>query len=802
VAFGGAYERPEFRGPVVELAEAEQTPAEAKAQQRRRIAATAAVAATVAATGDEGDGSAVGQVPAKAARATAAGAILSALVAFLAVQRARVRSWLSTQLRTRQPSVPLDDVAALIDEEERRGAEFEKRSAARFARDLTTALAIPDKAAREAAIRGITSREQRYARQRDEAMAARAFAAVDRIVLKGESPQGAYWWNDPTVSEHTAGCLIMGGKFWPWAVLDRVHPPRHGGCPCRLRGYGEAIADGLMSPGDVVDVQTAIRRAAHVVMEGVLTVEMPEDAEALIEAAGGRDLLELRGGLLEAGLVADESMLDRLLDETDLSEAFNPTQARWPKGHPKAGQWRPKVGGSGFGARTSAGWLKRDLDELRTMAAPQHVGTSRTGDGPEVPVMHTPSSPAELRAVGARVAAVADRHGAHHAYRQRIDELHVERRKLSDAHSDRLDAAGGISHFFDEEDAAAKRAGREPDNSAVVARMDALRPEAERERLRAIDAEVQRLLPAEEQARVDALLGVLAEIRPMGGTKLNVSKVEGADRIQQREELPASLREASRYVPRAWLDDSNAKGSIRFVVSEERAHHLLEDKRGADTPGMGHAEQEKSVDELLKRDGWKFAGYEMGVFPVLRDPEGKLHAISWSGAATTTIGVGPNRHEVGADPQHFEAGARKPYVPPPIDSKIRVKAGDPSTLLHELAHRFEQVYGEPNALSGQRPLMAATQRFLRDRRGAEMARQLDELRPGHGYEPHERAWEDEFVDPYIGKDYGARATEVLTMGMQMLFFPTYGREFDPPKSRGRKGDAEMRDFILGVMAAL
>jgi hypothetical protein len=116
------------------------------------------------------------------------------------------------------------------------------------------------------------------------------------------------------VIEHTAGCLIMGGKFWPWQVLDRVHPPRHAGCPCRLVGYGDAITDGLLNPGAVMDAQTAIRRAAGVVMEGVLLVE-PEDAEALIEAAGGRELMETRCALIREGLVADESALDRLLSE-------------------------------------------------------------------------------------------------------------------------------------------------------------------------------------------------------------------------------------------------------------------------------------------------------------------------------------------------------------------------------------------------------------------------------------------------------------------------------------------------------
>lgn len=278
------------------------------AEQRRRAAAAAVAGGTLVVVGDP---EASPDVPAASARAAAAGAILAALVAYLTTQRARMRGWLVEQMRKRAPAVGVDDIERVLGEEEARQAEFERKQAERFARDLTTALAIPDAAQREGAVRGLTAREQRYARQRDEAMAARAFAAIDRVVIRAQSPMGAFWKLDPTVIEHTAGCLIMGGKFWPWQVLDRVHPPRHAGCPCRLLGYGEALAEGLMSAGQVIDVQTAVRRAAAVVMEGALIVE-PADAEALIEAAGGRELMELRCALLEAGL-ANEAALDERL---------------------------------------------------------------------------------------------------------------------------------------------------------------------------------------------------------------------------------------------------------------------------------------------------------------------------------------------------------------------------------------------------------------------------------------------------------------------------------------------------------
>jgi hypothetical protein len=97
------------------------------------------------------------------------------------------------------------------------------------------------------------------------------------------------------VKEHTAGCLIMGGKFWPWSVLDRVHPPRHPGCPCRLLSYGEAVASGDMKAGDVPNVADAVKDARGVVMEAAV-------ADSILEE------LDLRDRLIEAGLATPEGL--------------------------------------------------------------------------------------------------------------------------------------------------------------------------------------------------------------------------------------------------------------------------------------------------------------------------------------------------------------------------------------------------------------------------------------------------------------------------------------------------------------
>lgn len=281
------------------------------AKTAAEVAAAAAAARAARAAGDQS----VPNLPSAAARTAAAAAIISALGAFLMRRRARAREWLTVELSKRavaKGKAQGDDViAGLIDLEQQREEAFAQKAALRMARDLPLALAIPDAAQREAAVAGLLRREQTYARQRSESMAARAFAAIDRVVLKGQSPQGAFWRLDPNVSEHTAGCLLMGGKFWPWKVLDRIHPPRHNGCPCRLLGYGEAIGEGLMRAGDVQDVTAAVRAAAHIVMEGILMPGEWDDVQGLlVEAYGSMEVVQMRQALIEQGLTTAERFDD------------------------------------------------------------------------------------------------------------------------------------------------------------------------------------------------------------------------------------------------------------------------------------------------------------------------------------------------------------------------------------------------------------------------------------------------------------------------------------------------------------
>jgi hypothetical protein len=207
--------------------------------------------------------------------------------------------WVRQQATSR--GATQEDVLKVIADETDRQAEFERKVRQRVTRDVGRILGGPgtEKEQRAQLVK-VLSRERRYARQRSVAQAVRAFAALDRTVLKRESPSGAFWWLG-VAKTHTPDCVAMAGKFWPWAALDVFHPPTHAGCRCSLHSYGEAVAAGWMRPGDVQD-----ERAAMAAMRA---------ARALLEeaAAVGLDLREL-------GLVSGEDFdraIQRVLGEGD-----------------------------------------------------------------------------------------------------------------------------------------------------------------------------------------------------------------------------------------------------------------------------------------------------------------------------------------------------------------------------------------------------------------------------------------------------------------------------------------------------
>ena len=175
-------------------------------------------------------------------------AILTGMRRFFARKSQDEIPFIHALIRSRYPTATEQDIAAVVREEMDRETVFQRRALARTERDLNLANAITDERLRRQKIEAIMRRERRYVEQHQKAMADRVIAAHERRLLRLTSPRGAYWKMSPWVKEHTLDCLAMGGKFWPWAVLDIIHPPLHPGCPCMLYGEDEAKREGWLTP--------------------------------------------------------------------------------------------------------------------------------------------------------------------------------------------------------------------------------------------------------------------------------------------------------------------------------------------------------------------------------------------------------------------------------------------------------------------------------------------------------------------------------------------------------------------------
>lgn len=100
------------------------------------------------------------------------------------------------------------------------------------------------------------------------------------------------------------------------------------------------------------------------------------------------------------------------------------------------------------------------------------------------------------------------------------------------------------------------------------------------------------------------------------------------------------------------------------------------------------------------------------------------------------------------------------------------------TSFHELGHRFERV------VSGLRDQEAE---FYNRRTAGESLQWL-----GPGYDRSEKSRRDKFESPYMGKDYGGSAYELVSMGFQYAFTEPHKLAKDP----------DMQSWIYGLLALM
>ena len=624
----------------------------------------------------------------------------------------------------------------------------------------------------------------------------------------------------------------------------------------------------------------------------------------------------------EAMIAAIEQMTGET-SNVELEEAFNPNQARFPKGHPKAGQWRPKlVTGAG---RVAPGHLERDMLNLM---ADITVAQDAHGD-------HQPES--QVRAIGEQVEKVALRYSARKTYEKRLADIKAERKAIQDPMWDKWEKLSPTLT---------------PEQWKEAEVRDLLTP-AESKKLADLADEEIRTRRQRDFADRDAMLGVLQRIRPMGGrlktggfsvddsgdNSIYVDYLTGDQTDSEVEDainadLNASLKQVLKVIPKAWLDDTNSKGTVSWLFSMDRAWASTTADQ-AKRPDDSFREMENGVDQALKGrllvgqvdqaahdvmeiegdpyphkapkqetiDAWRERRAERlqtlakqrytwvgrvrtnnypdkGLWAVVRGADdkrdyyvdwgGDLHlvsnpakqsgvqdvipgrrddrrvkgpipitgqqqqqidlAISRGGAyagmydgrypvlrreGTVEGGIGPyaeiydwvddngvmkNLRDPRVGPKNFDPAKwdRSAPLPPVLaasqNTQIKIDPREKAILLHELSHRMEIVYGSENQ-AGYNPIPSATHAWRARRTRGENTQKLDYLYPNSDYRGDEITYPDEFVDAYIGKLYPGQATEVLSMGMDMLWFPRYSE-------RDINQDPDMRQLILGLQATL
>lgn len=107
------------------------------------------------------------------------------------------------------------------------------------------------------------------------------------------------------------------------------------------------------------------------------------------------------------------------------------------------------------------------------------------------------------------------------------------------------------------------------------------------------------------------------------------------------------------------------------------------------------------------------------------------------------------------------------------------------TMVHEVGHRIEQSHPTITALESQ---------FYARRVGTERITSLRTLTGNTSYHASEKARRDDFIHPYMGKDYGGNYWELVSMGFENVLSPkavmgTVNLVEDP----------DYLDFILGLL---
>lgn len=264
----------------------------------------------------------------------------------------------------------------------------------------------------------------------------------------------------------------------------------------------------------------------------------------------------------------------------------------------------------------------------------------------------------------------------------------------------------------------------------------------ERKRLDAISDEMMKLRGDIREADRDALVWALSGVRQMGGVKPRVGAVHSRDKSGYE------LDDSGEYYIR--------NGNQGFKYGKAGIDRML----AMDDAAESRADLQR-ITRYLPAD-WIRSLNAAGGLQITASDE-RAHATKVAGIA----------------------------------GLVTVKPEDRSTMLHEVLHVVEWRHGTARA-SGLTELQTATHGFHESRTKGEQFQPLSGLVENSGYRPDEMTKPDRWFDPYVGKLYKgeyADSTEVLTMGVQYLFFPHHRN--DP-----HVHDRGTMEAIMGMLATL
>jgi hypothetical protein len=323
----------------------------------------------------------------------------------------------------------------------------------------------------------------------------------------------------------------------------------------------------------------------------------------------------------------------------------------------------------------------------------------------------------------------------------------------------------------------------------------------------------------------DAYVETLSELRDLGGdtTWHKRTSKKSAEAFQQVAEI----------YPSDWIDQHNAGPAVYARISKRRAHYA--DRRYLEKKKRVRSQQVKLFDSEREFDtspfgrnrydsgqiSWREATDEereaAGAAPfqeVMVEEHWEVRRMRYGGDVSEfDQPKGSNwemyRTEHGEGdlvwrrPQHRMETVEAEIAPEITTNPSSYQTVDPaqrgdgdsnvsySTSTHEMAHRFEKVVPGIGEME---------EAFLKRRTTAESGKREDLVDLYPGSRAREVARPDDFVNAYIGKEYGRKNShEVLSVGVESVFA---GRNGGLVGAGRYDADTDHRAFVLGTLATI